>query len=140
MAVKFKKGSSRVFTIKHRAGPTHEPEYLDLGAADAISWGQGDVTKIEAPSDIQYNRWVVTDTYQVSPDLATTTLHVYLQDDRSAFYELVRLRCQFDVQVHMGQCEDPRDFNGGWRKILVIENAKATSYDTSEIGALMGDN
>jgi len=52
---------------------------------------------------------------------------------------LVRKGCQFDVQIHAGACEDPRDFNGGWEKIYVLEGAEATSYDTAEFGALDAD-
>lgn len=51
----------------------------------------------------------------------------------------MRKGCAFDVQLHAGACEDPRDFNGGWEKIYVLENAIATSYDTNELGALDAD-
>jgi hypothetical protein len=134
-----KVGAGRVFIIKHRASPLHEPIYFAKGAMGSISWGQGDVTKIEVPSDTRYNQWVEVDSFQVSPDRATTTLTVYETEDRSVAYELTRLRCQFDVQLHLGLCEDPRDFDGGWRKIKVFEDARVTSYDTNEQGSLQGD-
>jgi photosystem II stability/assembly factor-like uncharacterized protein len=134
-----KTGASRVFTIKHRAGPTREPVYLGASMMGSVSWGQGDVTKIEIPSDIQYNQWDQIDSFQPSPDRATSTISVYLYEDRSIVLDFVRLRCAFDAQVHIGFCEDPRDFDGGWRKVLVFEEAKITSYDTPELGALQGD-
>lgn len=134
-----KTGASRVFIIKHRAGPNREPTYLGASMMGSVSWGQGDVTKIEIPSDIQYNRWDQIDSFQPSQDLATSTISVYLYEDRSEVLDLVRLRCAFDAQVHIGFCEDPRDFDGGWRKIKVFEDAKITSYDTPELGALQGD-
>lgn len=134
-----KTGASRVFIIKHRAGPTREPLYLGTSMMGSVSWGQGDVTKIEVPSDLQYNQWDQIDSFQPSADRATSTISVYLYEDRSIIYDLVRIRCAFDVQVHIGFCEDPRDFDGGWRKIKVFEEAKVTSYDTPELGALQGD-
>lgn len=134
-----KVGSGRVWTIKGRAGPLHEPYYHHLGAAGAISWGQGDITDIEIPSDSQYGQWEKIDSYQVSPDRATTTIQVYETMDRSAVYDLVRLRCPFDVQIHKGVCEDPRDFDRGWQKIKVFEDVRPTSYDVNEQGSLQGD-
>lgn len=134
-----KTGASRVFIIKHRAGPGRAPVYLGASMMGAVSWGQGDVTKVEIPSDIQYNQWDQIDSFQPSPDRATSTISVYLYEDRSTVYDLVRLRCAFDAQVHIGFCEDPRDFDAGWRKILAFEEAKVTSYDTPELGALQGD-
>jgi hypothetical protein len=134
-----KVGSSRVFTIKFRAGPSNEPDYHQMGAAGTISWGQGDITDIEIPSDTIYNDWIKVDSYQVSADRATTTIQIFMTEDRSDVFNLARIRCPFDVQVHMGNCEDPRDFDLGWQKILVFEDARATSWDTNEVGGLQGD-
>lgn len=133
-------GSGRVWTIKHRAGPTHEPYYHHMGMAGAPDWGQGDVTKIEAPSDTQYNRWEEVSRFQASPDRATITLTIYETTDRSEFMDILRLRCAVDVQVHLGLCEDPRDFDGGWQKIRIIEDALPTGYSAGEQGALEGSN
>lgn len=134
-----KVGSGRVWTIKGRAGPSHEPYYHHLGAAGAISWGQGDITDIEIPSDLQYGQWEKIDSFQVSPDRATTTIQVYETMDRSALYDLVRLRCPFDIQIHKGVCEDPRDFDRGWQKVKILEDVRPTSYDVNEQGSLQGD-
>lgn len=139
MADIFKAGSGRVFIIKFRAGPSHEPVYQSLGMAGSPDWGQGDVTKIEMPSDLQYNQWEQIDAFQASADRATVTVTMYETPDRSTIMELIRLRCAFDVQIHMGICEDPRDFNFGWQKVRVFENAYATGYSGSDHGALGGD-
>lgn len=134
------RGASRVWTIRHRAGPTHEPYYHQQGAAGTISWPQGDVTKIEIPSDVSYNQWEQIDSFQNSPDRATTTIQVYETEERSQVYELIRQRCPFDIQFHVGLCEDPRNFDLGWQKVKVFEDARGTSYDTNEQGALEGSN
>ena len=133
-------GTGRLWTIKFRAGPTHEPIYQNLGMAGAIDWGQGDVNKIERPSDLAYNQWEQVQTYQMSPDRATLTLTVYSVAARSAIMELVRLRCPFDIQIHHGACGDsPLDFDGGWTKVRIIEDALTTGYTTSDLGALDGE-
>lgn len=133
-------GSGRVWTIKHRAGPTHVPYYHHMGMAGAPDWGQGDVTKIEIPSDTQYNRWEQVSRFQASPDRATITLTIYETTDRSEFMDIIRLRCAIDVQIHLGLCEDPRDFDGGWQKVRIIEDALPTGYSAGEQGALEGGN
>jgi hypothetical protein len=138
MGLPSKTGSGRVFTIKGRAGPAHEPLYHQSGAWGTSSWGQGDVTKIEIPSDRQYNTWTEIDSYQASADRATGTLSIYEDFDRSDVMELIRLRCPFDVQIHLGCDGDPRDFDLGWNKIKFFEDARGTSYDPSERAAMEG--
>jgi hypothetical protein len=135
-----KVGSGRVWTIKFRAGPSNEPIYHQQGAATGADWGQGDVTNIEEPSDTSYNQWNVIDSFQASPDRATLTVTLYETTERSAILELIRLRCAFDVQIHQGNCEDPRDFDYGWQKVKVFEDARATGYTPSDMGGLEGES
>ena len=140
MATVFTTGSGRVWVTKFRAGPTHEPKYLGYGQmAGGADWGQGDVTKIESPSDTTYNEWNEIQSFQSSPDRATLTLTIYETIDRSDLMELVRLRCPFDAEVHQGTCGDPRDFNGGWEKVKVFEDSRVTNYTTSDLGASEGE-
>lgn len=132
-------GGGRLWTIKFRAGPTHEPLYQQMGKAGAIDWGQGDVNKIERPSDIAYNQWEPIQTFQMSPDRPTITLTVYSVQTRSAIMELVRLRCPFDIQIHHGACGDsPLDFDGGWTKVRILEDVLTTGYTTSDLVGLEG--
>ena len=98
------------------------------------------MTKIEQPSELAYNQWVEIETFQNSADRATSTITAYEHYDRSQIMELIRLRCSFDVQLHQGTCEDPRDFDGGWQKVKIFENAKATSLGGSDLGAMEGGN
>jgi len=140
MGNNFKVGSGRVWTIKFRAGYDHEPVFHQQGGISGADWGQGDVTKIEAPSDLAYNQWEEIDSFQASPARATLTLTLYETSEKSAVLELVRLRCAFDVQIHQANCYDPRNFDGGWEKVLVFEDARATGYSTSDLGALQGEN
>lgn len=133
-------GSGRVWTIKHRAGPRNTPFYHHMGMAGAPDWGQGDVTRIEVPSDRQYNQWEEVSRFQVSPDRASITLTIYETPDRSEFMEILRIRCAVDVQIHLGLCEDPRDFDGGWQKVRILEDALPTGYSGGDHGALEGGN
>jgi len=66
-------------------------------------------------------------------------LQVRYQYTASALLALARRGCELDLQIHIGTCEDPRDFNGGWAsgKVIVLEGASINTYSTDELGALM---
>jgi hypothetical protein len=131
-------GSGRFWTIRFRAAFDHAPVYHGNGMAGAPDWAQGDLEKIEVPSETRYNEWKQIASFQASPDRPTLPLTTMFQTNRSEMYMLTKLRCAFDVQVHMGECEDPRDFDAGWQKILVFEDSRVTNYAPTELGAMEG--
>jgi len=54
----------------------------------------------------------------------------------SDLMRLMKKGCEVDLQVHMGKCKDPQDFNAGWEKIVVLSGAAITNYSLSNLGAL----
>lgn len=134
-----KSSQTRLFLIEDRANPDNTPLYESLARALGLSWAQGDITPIRVPDPEQYGKFVTVDTIRGQQGLPTISIENRLTRDLSTLLGLVRKGCAFDVQLHAGACEDPRDFNGGWEKIYVLENAVATSYDTNELGALDAD-
>jgi len=135
-----KAGSSRVFTIQFRARHDHAPMFHGFAVAGSIDFGQGDVTSIEVPNPTTYNDWITASEFQGSADRPTLPLTFRMSYDRSEILRLARLRCAFDVQVHIGACTDPRDFDLGYEKVQVFENALVTTYGTTDIGAMSGDD
>lgn len=127
---------SRLFFIEGGAGPAFAPSYESLWRAGAVSWGQGDVTNIFKPDPNQYGQFVVIDRVPGEPDPPTLVVQSKYSFDRSKLLRLVKNGCNHDIQLHMGKCYDPRDFNGGWEKILVMEGARISDYGTEELGAL----
>lgn len=134
-----KSSQTRLFLIEDRANPDNAPSYESLARALGLSWAQGDITPIRVPDPDQYGKFITVDTIRGQQGLPTISIENRLTRDLSTLLNLVRKGCAFDVQLHAGACEDPRDFNGGWEKIYVLENAVATSYDTNELGALDAD-
>lgn len=134
-----KTSQTRLFTIEGRANPGNRPLYQYLARALGLSWAQGDITPIRVPDPTQYGKFVTVDRIKGQQGLPTVSIEARLTRDLSAMLSLVRKGCAFDVQIHAGACEDPRDFNGGWEKVYVLEGAEATSYDTAEFGALDAD-
>lgn len=134
-----KSSQTRLFLIEDRANPDNAPSYEALARALGLTWAQGDITPVRVPDPEQYGKFITVDNIRGQQGLPTISLENRLTRDLSTLLGLVRKGCAFDVQLHAGACEDPRDFNGGWEKIYVLENAVATSYDTNELGALDAD-
>jgi photosystem II stability/assembly factor-like uncharacterized protein len=132
---------SRVFLIENGANPNTSPTYEGLWKAGGMSWGQGDITPIRIPSADSYGKFKIVGNIpgdQDLPELAITARYAF---DLSDMLRLVNIGCNHDLQVHMGQCQNPSDFNGGWDKILVLEQARISNYTTSDLGAIEpGDN
>lgn len=127
---------SRVFTIEDRAGPANAPVYQGQARAMGPSWAFGDRTPIREPDPSRYNAFIIIDAIKAERELPTLTLENRYQYTISEFLSLAKRGCPFDVHVHFGKCQDPRDFNGGWDKILVLEAADISNWSTNEMGAL----
>jgi len=130
---------SRVFTIEDRAAPGHTPEYQTLTRATALTWSQGDVTPIRIPDPRQYGKFLTVDKIHGQPGLPGLSLEFRTTRDLSDVLALVRKGCPLDIQIHVGACKDPSDFDAGWEKILVLEGAEITNYSTGELGAFDAD-
>lgn len=135
-----KSGSSRIFTIQFRARHDHAPMFHGFAVAGSLDYGQGDVTSIEVPDPTRYNSWLTASEFQGAADRVTLPLTFRLTYDLSEVLKLAKLRCAFDVQIHLGACTDPRDFDLGYEKVQVFENALISSYGTTDIGAMSGDD
>lgn len=137
-----KNEQSRVFLMEGRAGPFVAPTYEGFWRAGAVSWEQGDVTSIQVPSASRRGQFDIVGKVQGdqgNPELGITAR--FPRDALSTLLRLARNGCDNDLQVHIGACRDPKDFNGGWRdgKILVLESARPSSYSTDDLGALQSD-
>lgn len=135
----FKTGFSRVFFHEGQAGPNVAPAYQGLWKAGGLSWGRGDLTTIKAPSETEYDKFDVVDSIQGEPANPQVTINARYTMDRSKLLAVARTNCTHDMQVHMGSCKNPQDFNGGWSKVLIIESARITDYGTDDLGALAPD-
>lgn len=130
-------GFSRMFAIPNRAAPTRAPIYENLWKAGALSVGQGDSTRIWEPDPDRYGAFRAVGKFRGEPDSPELPITGRLRlSEISELLKLANLGCDIDVQVHFGECKNPRDFNHGWSKVLVFEGAAITDYTTDELGAL----
>jgi photosystem II stability/assembly factor-like uncharacterized protein len=107
--------------------------------AGAVSFGLGDVEKIEVPDAAQFDRFVEVGTVRGSKERATITLTGrYARDLKSELLRLANRECQLDVQINFGACTDPTDYNT-FEKKIVLESANLTNWETEDLGALGSD-
>lgn len=127
---------SRVWTIEDQAGPANVPVYQGQGRAMGPSWAFGTRTPIREPDPNRYGAFKIVDAIKGERELPTMSVEIRYQYTLSALLAIARRGCPLDAQVHFGKCQDPRDFNFGWDKILVLEGADISNWSTTELGAL----
>jgi len=131
-----KTGLSRVFLIEWRARGDRVPEYMNAMRAGAPAAAFGDTTPIKKPSDTRYGEYEEIDEIQGEVGRPTLTLEGrYARDLKSRLLKLARLRCPFDIQVHIGNCTDPRSFNE-FEKAIILEGAKIGTWNADDLGSL----
>lgn len=129
--------ASRVFLIPNGANPGNAPVYQGFWRAGTLSWSQGTSTPIRRPSDSQYRKFITIDTTPGDPGLPELGITALYTFDLSDMLEFIRKgNCTHDLQVHFGACGNPKDFDGGYEKVLILDTAKISDYGTSELGAL----
>jgi photosystem II stability/assembly factor-like uncharacterized protein len=130
---------TRVFTIEGAARADHAPVFRTCWRATGLEKGLGDVEPIECPSASSYGSFVDIGEIQGSDDRPTTSLiGRYAADKISDMLRIGKKRCRLDVQIHMGECTDPSDFNT-FTKAVIFEDAVFTNYSTDDVGALSSD-
>lgn len=132
-------GYSRVWLLENGANPNVTPAYQGLMKIGDPSWPQGDIKRIEAPDPTRYDEFLEVAEVKGTRERVSTSIEGRYPMELSTMLRLTRQACPFDVQVHMGKCLDPREFNLGWQKIAVFERARFKGYDVANFGALGSD-
>lgn len=130
---------SRVFLIENQAGPANTPQYQGYARAGGLDWPQGDVTPVRIPSTEAYDQFDIVDEIIGQQGLPSLSVMFRATRDLSDALRIAKKRCPLDLQIHIGSCKDPSDFNAGWEKVIVVERARPTNYSTDDLGALDTD-
>lgn len=133
-----KLSQTRVFTFDGGAGPGVVPVYQGLARAHNVQWQQGTLTPTRIPSDRRYGDFITVDRIRGQKPLPTLPIEFRMTRDLSDVLRLVRKGCVVDLQVHVGACTDPTDFFA-FEKIMVLQGALSTDYQTTELGAFDGN-
>lgn len=129
-------GQTRVFLIEGRARPDHAHSYESTMRLTSLSQSFGDITKIEVPDPLKYGSYIEVGEIRGSQERATVSLEGrYALDLKSDLLRLAKQGCKIDLQLHMGQCQDPSAFDD-FSKALILEGVDITAYNTDDLGAL----
>ncbi len=132
-------GNTRVFVIEGRARGDHEPGYFHQLKMMGVEQSFGDVENIYTPDPDTFGKFLVVGTVRAEEERPTTQLMGrYAENIRSTLLRLAKIGCENDVQLHMGECTDPSDFNE-FDKALIIEGALIPTWSTDDLGALQPD-
>lgn len=132
-------GLSRVFLIEGRARADRSAEFLAPLRMMSLEQGFGDVENIYSPHPRKYDAFEVVGQIRGEEERPTTQLQGrYALDVASRLLELAKIGCAVDVQLHMGQCTDPSEFNE-FTKAIIMEDALIPNWATDELGALQPD-
>lgn len=112
------------------------PVYQGRARPMSPSWDLGDRTPVREPDPDRYGAFKIVDTIKGEKGLPSMAIEARYMHTISEFLRMSRQGCPLDVQVHFGKCGDPRAFNTGFDKVVVLENADISNYSASELGAL----
>lgn len=128
---------TRVWLMQGGASFFTVPSYEGLMKAGTPRYTRGAGNPVTDPDPDRLGEFIEVDTLpaaRTKPQLPLTGRYTY---ELSKFLEMVNQGCTNDIQVHVGFCQDPKDFNGGWDKILCLEAAEGDDYGMSgDLGAL----
>lgn len=128
---------TRVWLTEGGARPDHKPDFQSCMRAGPGEQDFGTPEQILCPDPTTYGKTTVTGEIIPVPESPTTELTGrYALDMASAMLRLAKQGCPSDIQVHMGDCENPMDFNDGFKKALIFETARFTSWSTTDLGSL----
>lgn len=127
---------SRVWLIDGRARPDHAPEFLNFLKLTSVDQNFGAVNPIFNPSDSEYGKFDQVGEFRDEEERVTTEMvgH-YARDIKSRLLTLAQKGCKFDVQLHIGECENPGDYDS-FQKLVIFEGVIIETYGTEDLGAL----
>ena len=132
----FTNSLSRVWFQDGSSGPSRPRRYYGNWKAGAVSWDRGDLTTIREPDPNQYGKFIRVGRFRGEPGDPELPIMARYTQQRSALMKAARGDCEHTLHIHMGECEDPQDFNRGWKKVLIMEQAAITSYGTDDLGSM----
>jgi photosystem II stability/assembly factor-like uncharacterized protein len=108
--------------------------------AGSLDQSFGDIERIECPDPGEYGKFDEVGAIRGAEERPTLPLTGrYATDLKSTLLRLARAGCAIDVQIHLGKCKDPSDFDAGFDKIVMAEEAFLTNFSTEDLGTLSSD-
>lgn len=132
-----KNDQSRVWLMEGGASAFTVPTYEGLMKAGTPRYQKGQRTALTNPSFDTYGGFEIVDKIAAARSNPQLPLTGRYTKELSKLLRMANQECENDIQVHIGECQDPTDFNRGWDKILALEEADVDDWGTSgDLGAL----
>jgi hypothetical protein len=127
---------TRVFLIDGQARPDHTPEFLNFLKFGSFEQSFGSVNPVFEPSKSKYGAFDPVAEFRDAEERPTTSMvgH-FAREVKSRMLQLAQAGCKFDLQMHIGECENPGIFDD-FQKVMIFEGVLIESYSTDDIGAL----
>ncbi len=127
---------TRIWLIDGRARADHDTEFLSYMKVAGLTQGFGSTNAVYLPDKNRLGAFIEAASFKDGAERPTTSLvGRYAAFVKSRMLQLAQKGCEFDIQVHIGECEDPSIFNQ-FEKILIFENVTLDNYTTEDMGAL----
>ena len=129
-------GFSRIFIRRNSCTTFSYSHCIKFGGFD-ISFGE--VVPIYCPSPNTLDEFIEIATITGTESRGTANLGSYLSiDEYTLLEQLFHAQCSFDLIVAFGECSIPTDLTT-FRKIIVFQDARLTSYSLSSLTATSPD-
>ncbi|KKN85720.1 hypothetical protein LCGC14_0275250 [marine sediment metagenome] len=128
----FQTGHGRVFLQVSGANPNSSMVYQGMARLGSFAKAEGEVSRVQIPSRLAYDRFEDIDVVSGESSLPTTSMIARF----GLTNPILSAVCPMHIQAHYGKCGNPQDQNGGWEKILAYEKARFTNRSGDEQTAL----
>lgn len=122
------RGDARLFFLEGGGDPEVDVTYEGFAKVGRPAYNFGDITNHYAPDPLHRRRYTIigkTSGAETPPQLPVSAIY---SQSLSKWLRLGKQKCDHDLQVHLGNCGAPQDYNGGYEKILVLEKARINSW------------
>lgn len=134
-----KGGQARIF-IQEGISPAEPYAYYGCVTLDGPKTPLGEPEPVYCPSSSQRGKWDVVATVEKTPELGTTDFTSRADRFmRDVWWALKRKGCNFNIQVVMGSCQRPDQFDK-WDSKLLLTRAHLTELGMGTLNPLAGDD
>ena len=127
---------TRVWLIDGKARPDHDTEFLSYMKVAGLTQGFGSTNAVYVPDKNRLGQFIEAASFKDGAERPTTSLvGRYAAFVKSRMMTLAQKGCEFDIQIHIGECEDPSIFNT-FEKALIFETVTLDNYTTEDLGSL----
>ncbi len=130
----------RVFIQTGGTRPGQSYEYLGCGETQDAEISVGERAVVRRQSRDRRGAWDIIGQKYSMQDLHKTGIRMAMPRAAASFLErMVQTRCRVSIQVVVGKCNKPDEFNTGWESKLLYEYATLSSLKIPGLAAVDGE-